>query len=557
MGFNVKEISYQFDGREEPTIRNVSFQIATGEIAAIVGKSGCGKSTLANILSGVIPNLLTNGELSGTFDSDATGKIAVVSQSPENQLFGYSVEDALVFGMENMGVPPEEMSERLEYVLDLLNIQLLRARSIATLSGGQRQAVCIASTLAMEPQVLIMDEPVSSLDPNGKNMVQKILRQLRDSGQTTIIIDNNLDWCSDVVDHVIGLEDGAVAFDGTKEEFFQDFDIQDRLGVYIPQEAEIYRELKKRFDQVDMFYTLEGAKREIAKLLPQEERPAGVKDETPPFERAIRIEQLNKTFDDGFRALIDINVDFPKGAVTTILGQNGSGKTTLVRHLNGLIKPTSGKMLYLGNPLLGKSVAEISHDIILVFQHPEHMLFEETVYRELVFCANAQGVPFQEEDVDRILKEYGFEKDKEELPVNLSMGKKHLLTILSVLFSSADVIILDEPTLGLDNSLKNRLREIVRGLKEQGKTVIMISHEIPLVFELSDYIYLINNGESVFFGDKLHMIRNMELLENVKINVPPVVKLAHSFGLPEEVVTSRQFAEAVVQAVAGRKGGRA
>ena len=126
-----------------------------------------------------------------------------------------------------------------------------------------------------------------------------------------------------------------------------------------------------------------------------------------------------------------------------------------------------------------------------------------------------------------------------------------------MLFSSADVIILDEPTLGLDNSLKNRLREIVRGLKEQGKTVIMISHEIPLVFELSDYIYLINNGESVFFGDKLHMIRNMELLENVKINVPPVVKLAHSFGLPEEVVTSRQFAEAVVQAVAGRKGGRA
>ncbi len=551
MSFAVKEISYQFDSKEEKTLNNVSFEIQEGEIASIVGKSGCGKSTLANILSGVIPELIKNGTQSGSFDL-GDKLIGVVSQSPENQLFGYSVEDAVCFGVENMGKSADEISDSLEFVLDLLNIQHLRTRSIATLSGGQRQAVCIASVLAMQPDILIMDEPVSSLDPSGKLMISHILTQLKASGQTTIIIDNNLDWCSHIVEHIIGLENGQVAFDGTKEEFFSDFSIQERLGVYIPQEVLIYRALKKQFPDMNMFYTLDGAIAEIEKYVkPDERKDSG--HQTVSFDPIIKVEDLTKTFDDGFHALIDVNVAFPKGAITTILGQNGSGKTTLVKHLNGLNRATKGRVLYLDQDLISKTVAQISHDIILVFQHPEHMLFEESVYQELVFCANAQHVPYTEEEVNEVLNTFDFGDLKDEFPVNLPMGKKHILTILSVLFSSADVIILDEPTLGLDNYLKDRLKEIIGVLRRKGKTVIMISHEIPLVFEISDYIYLLNNGESMFFGDKQAMIEHYDMLENVKILVPPVIKLAKHFGLSTDVVTADQFAEALKNKMGGEQ----
>lgn len=554
MNFAVKEMSYKFDSLEKKTLDNVSFSIQEGEIASIVGKSGCGKSTLANILSGVIPELIKNGEVTGTFDMGENQMIGVVSQSPENQLFGYSVEDAIVFGVENLGKAADEIGDSLEYVLDLLNIQHLRSRSIATLSGGQRQAVCIASVLAMQPDILIMDEPVSSLDPSGKLMISKILTQLKASGQTTIIIDNNLDWCSYIVEHIIGLEDGKVVFDGAKEEFFRDFDIQNRLGVYIPQEVLIYRALKQYYPDTDMFYTLDGAIEEIEKQtgLKRNDR-ASVTREMPAFEPAVKVEDLTKTFSDNFHALIDINVSFPKGAITTILGQNGSGKTTLVKHLNGLYRATAGRVLYLDQDLISKTVAEISRDIILVFQHPEHMLFEETVYKELIFCAEAQKVNYTQEDVEQVLTQFEFQKEREEFPVNLPMGKKHILTILSVLFSSADVIILDEPTLGLDNYLKEKLKEIIGVLRQKGKTVIIISHEIPLVFEVSDYIYLLNNGKSMFFGDKEDMIEHYEMLEDVKILVPPVIKLAKYFGLPADIVTADAFAKALKNKAGGEQ----
>ena len=167
MDYRVEGITYKYSKEGRTVLDNVSFSIEQGKVTAIVGPSGCGKSTLLEILSGVIPTLISNGELSGTFQKPEDSLISVVSQTPENQLFGYGVEDAIAFGLENMGVPQAEIAQRMDYVLDLLSLQYLRARSVANLSGGQRQAVCIASVLAMQPDILIMDEPVSSLDNHG------------------------------------------------------------------------------------------------------------------------------------------------------------------------------------------------------------------------------------------------------------------------------------------------------------------------------------------------------------------------------------------------------
>ena len=546
MEYKVNNISYKYTTDGPQVLKNVSFSIEQGKVTAIVGPSGCGKSTLVQIFSQVIPKLIGNGELEGSFDVPEGTFVSVVSQNPENQLFGYGVEDAIAFGLENIGMPQAEIVERMEYVLDLLKLQYLRKRSVDNLSGGQRQSVCIASVLAMKPDILIMDEPVSSLDPNGKKMVQDILGELRDSGNTTIIVDNNLVWSAGIVDHVVGILDGEVVFDGSRDEFFQNFELQEKLGVILPQEVEIYRALSAKAPDVKMFYNMDQARAELAgraTAKPRLEKEATAES----FNPVISVKDLVKQFSDGFIGLKQVNAQVPEGKIVAILGQNGSGKTTFVKHLNGLYKPTSGEVDYRGESILGKSVAQISKNIILVFQHPEHMLFEETVEKELTFCARMQGVDFTEENITEILTRYHLEKEKENFPLNLSMGQKHMLTILSVLLSSADVILLDEPTLGMDGFLIGDLEKMVLELKKAGKTIIMISHEIPFVFRLADYTVILNHGEKVFEGTKEELVEREDIFDKINIEFPPVVRLSKELGLDEIVFDVDDFIAKVTE----------
>lgn len=546
MKYKVNNISYKYTTDGPQVLKNVSFSIEQGKVTAIVGPSGCGKSTLVQIFSQVIPKLIGNGELEGSFDVPEGTFVSVVSQNPENQLFGYGVEDAIAFGLENIGMPQVEIVERMEYVLDLLKLQYLRKRSVDNLSGGQRQSVCIASVLAMKPDILIMDEPVSSLDPNGKKMVQDILGELRDSGNTTVIVDNNLVWSASIVDHVVGILDGEVVFDGSRDEFFQNFELQEKLGVILPQEVEIYRALSAKVPDVKLFYNMDQARAELAGRTTAKTR-AEKEAAAESFNSVISVKDLVKQFSDGFIGLKQVNAQVPEGKIVAILGQNGSGKTTFVKHLNGLYKPTSGEVDYRGESILGKSVAQISKNIILVFQHPEHMLFEETVEKELTFCARMQGVDFTEENITEILTRYHLEKEKENFPLNLSMGQKHMLTILSVLLSSADVILLDEPTLGMDGFLIGDLEKMVLELKKAGKTIIMISHEIPFVFRLADYTVILNHGEKVFEGTKEELVEREDIFDKINIEFPPVVRLSKELGLDEIVFDVDDFIAKVTE----------
>lgn len=546
MEYKVNNISYKYTTDGPQVLKNVSFSIEQGKVTAIVGPSGCGKSTLVQIFSQVIPKLIGNGELEGSFDVPDGTFVSVVSQNPENQLFGYGVEDAIAFGLENIGMPQAEIVERMEYVLDLLRLQYLRKRSVDNLSGGQRQSVCIASVLAMKPDILIMDEPVSSLDPNGKKMVQDILGELRDSGNTTVIVDNNLVWSAGIVDHVVGILDGEVVFDGSRDEFFQNFELQEKLGVILPQEVEIYRALSAKVPDVKLFYNMDQARAELAGRTTAKTR-AEKEAAAESFNPVISVKDLVKQFSDGFIGLKQVNAQVPEGKIVAILGQNGSGKTTFVKHLNGLYKPTSGEVDYRGESILGKSVAQISKNIILVFQHPEHMLFEETVEKELTFCARMQGVDFTEENIMEILTRYHLEKEKENFPLNLSMGQKHMLTILSVLLSSADVILLDEPTLGMDGFLIGDLEKMVLELKKAGKTIIMISHEIPFVFRLADYTVILNHGEKVFEGTKEELVEREDIFDKINIEFPPVVRLSKELGLDEIVFDVDDFIAKVTE----------
>jgi len=550
--YKAEHITYKYAADSPEVLKDVTFDIQQGKVTAIVGPSGCGKTTLVEIFSRVIPKLMTNGELSGGLVGADDAFVSVVSQNPENQLFGYSVEDAIVFGLENLGLSHDVIAERLEYVLDLLNLQYLRKRSVAKLSGGQRQSVCIASVLAMRPDILIMDEPVSSLDPNGKAMVKGVLKQLAADMNTVVISDNNLVWSAEIVDHVIGLYDGEVIFDGSRDEFFADYTLQEKLGVIIPQEVEICRALSGKVKDLKPFFTMDAARAELAGRVNGNRRVPAYQPEQTEKESVVKTVHLDKTFKDGFHALIDINTEMPEGKIIAVLGQNGSGKTTFFKHLNGLLRPDSGLVCYRGKSTADRTVADISKNIILVFQHPEHMLFEETVADEITFCARKQGTKFTDDEITEILCEYHMENDREVFPLNLPMGKKHMLTIMSVLLSEADVVMLDEPTLGMDASLIGELENLIASLKADGKTVIMISHEIPLVFRTADAAVVLGHGEKLAEGNIGEIARNTALFAEIGITLPPVVLLSQELGFDKICFNVSDFAECYLKRIGGR-----
>ncbi|MDI3328773.1 MAG: ATP-binding cassette domain-containing protein [Alicyclobacillaceae bacterium] len=565
MRLRVDGISYRYPRGSQWVLQDVSFHIRRGEVAAVVGKSGSGKSTLGYILGGVIPNLVRGGQLEGGLavePSDAG--VGLVTQVPENQLFGYRVEDAIVFGLENMGLRPEEIERRFNRVLDLLSLRPLRKRPVHTLSGGQKQIVCIASVLVMEPGVLVLDEPVGSLDPMGKALVQQVLKDLKAGGQTILILDQNLDWSAEMVDRVIGLDRGRVVFDGSLQQFFMRQDLYQSLGAVVPEMVELYHACAAREWKFPFFMTVEEAFAAFKDWgmpgLPEPGRPwLREGKERRPVASPPLLEVRNVVCDlDGFLALKGVETAFSSGCVTAVLGQNGSGKTTLVKHLNGLLKPTSGSVLFRGRPTEKKSVAEMARSVAFVFQHPDHMLFEDSVWKEITFSIRAQGKNPEDTEVARLLQAYGLWDDRDAFPLNLSMGKKHMLTILAVLLTDPEVVILDEPTIGMDNDFRKRLIRLIKELRSRGKAVVLISHEIPFVAEVSDVLVLMKDGQILNQGQADQVFGKKELFQEVNIPRPQVIQLVEKLNFSRPVATVDQFVQHILRGTeipwAGGKG---
>lgn len=542
MLMQVQGVSYTYAKKNRPAISNFNLEIDEGEIIAVVGRTGCGKTTLGNLITGVIPGIYTDGKLEGDILKLTGTNIGLVSQSPESQLFGYSVEDAILFGLENMCLPHDEVAERMEHILQMLNITHLRKRPIEKLSGGQKQSVCIASILAMGPKVIVMDEPVGSLDPAGKQIVQSVIRRLHEEKQTIMLLDQNLEWSCDVISRVIGLEDGELVFDGTLDEFISDPDLCTRLGVTLPPTADVCHHLIRSGVKAPVCTHWDG---ELKNACTGHAFTCPAPAEEPTDNGAIlEVKDLRHAFGD-FEALRGVSVSFQKGCVTTILGQNGCGKTTMVKHLNGLLRPTTGTVLFKGEDIKDKSVAQMSGCVAFCFQHPDQMLFEDTVEKELTFTSRMRGKEVSREAVLEMLKTYKLEDTIDMFPANLSMGQKHMISILACAATDAEVYIFDEPTLGMDSVLKEHLVSLITSLRDNGKTVILISHELPFVCRVSDRIVMIKQGELLATGSCTEIFSQPELFRTSNIPMPQIRLIADELGLPSHILTAQQLSECV------------
>jgi len=557
----IRDLHYSYPNARAQALRGVDLTVDEGEFILLTGPSGCGKTTFCRCLNGLIPHFY-HGELEGEVTvtglstrENSTAKLAqnvgLIFQNPDNQIFALTVEKDVAFGLENLGIPKELMLEAIDWALEKTGISHLRERGTHELSGGQKQRLSIASILAMRPKLLVLDEPTSFLDPLGAIRIFKVLEALnRDHGITIILIEHRVDLASQYVDRVILVSDGRILRTGTPEEVFT-LEETRLTGVGIPKILELSKRLNKRglsFEPLplspDAF--IEQLERNIPPMDVKRVKKTVVQDlegftGEQHMSPIIRVEDVSYTYPSGVQALNGVSLTIHKGEFVAIMGENGAGKTTLVKHFNGLLRPQEGRIMVDGVDVSQVSVASLSRKVGLVFQNPDDQLFSENVESEISFALNNFGFEKEvvEKRVDWALNLLNLEQYRKSSPFILSGGERKRVALASVLAWDPEIVVLDEPTIGQDYAQKELLRHFLMQLRTQGKTTIIVTHDVEFVAECKPRIVLMADGGITADGSTKEIMTDAEAMERASVSPPEITKifsrLSHH-GLPGDVL---------------------
>lgn len=551
---DIENLSFTYpDGAK--VLKNINLKVPKGQIVAIMGANGAGKTTLCHHLTGVIPHIFkgtTEGRaIVGGMDvyehpvHELAQKVSFVTQDPEGQLINPDVLMEVAFGPENIGLPREEIMKRAEWALEAVGLKGFESRSSSELSGGQKQRLALAAGLSMLPQVLVLDEPTSQLDPIGTTEVFEVLVGLKGKhGISTIMTTHAAEDVPRYADLVMVLNKGEVVADGTPAEVFREVELLDRVGVEVSQVARAGHELAP--DQPTWLMVEEGRK-QIVKLIEQKKlTPKPV----PPKSRAAKgdivLECVDLTFTypgtPPVTALRNVNLKVRKGEMIGIIGQNGSGKTTLVKQFLKVLKPTKGRVLLNGKDIKDFTTGSLAASIGLVLQNPDEQLFTISCKTEVEFGLRNLKLPEDEikRRVDEALGFVGLQEQWDTFPFRLSFGDRRSLSVAAVLAMRPDVIILDEPTTAQDYLGRHRIAKLAKKLNEAGHTVIMITHDMNLVAQYAERTVAMCQGEILLDGPTAEVFREAETLKKTFIRPPPVCLLTKElepYGVSGEILT--------------------
>jgi energy-coupling factor transporter ATP-binding protein EcfA2 len=515
----VENLSFRYRDRDDFAIQEVSFELEAGKVLLIAGASGCGKTTLIRCINGLIPRSY-KGELTGRVlldGQDTTDMplsrisqiVGTVLQDPERQILGAHVFTEVAFGLENLGVPREEITQRVEETLAFLGIAHLKGRETFYLSGGEKQKVAVAGTLAMKPSILLLDEPLASLDPASAEEALTLIRRLADEGKTVVIIEHR-------VEDVLKIEPELSLFmvEGQVRYFGRSGGLEARVD---------YREVKLPAPMI-----LEKARHDPP--------PSYV---PPVLATAARDGPLAEFRDVAFAyepetpVLRDINLSIRNGDLIAVLGPNGAGKTTLVKHAIGLLKPKQGQVLLEGVDTRELSVAQIARTIGYVFQSPSHMLFAPTVREELAF--GPQNLGFDQGTIERgvaeavdILNLKGLE---DYPPLGLSFGQQKRVSIAAILAMRSKILVMDEPTAGQDYKNYMAFMNAILGLPNFA-AILFITHDLDMAVCYANRVILVHEGTIAADGPPQVVLADFELLKRCRV-VPTSLLTANLEHLPQ------------------------
>jgi len=533
-------LTVRYYGRELDALHAIDLDVAPGELLGVAGENGAGKSTLALALAGLIPRVI-RAQVSGSIDvSPPDAHVGIVFSSPHNQISATkaTVREELAFGLENLGVSRAEMNARIDAALAALRIDHLAERFPFELSGGEQQRVAIASILVMGTQVLVLDEPTAQLDPASTRLVGQLLREMAASG-TAVIVAEHAPVILGEADRIAVLHEGRLVATGdpltalgsaTLEPIGLEPPTIVRLaelagvgGPRLPSDDELARALRSSLGQGAGGGP--GSQATTSPWIPVRSHPP----------TAVEVDALTHRYANGVDALRGVTLRISPGETVAIVGQNGSGKTTLVKHLNGLLRPATGEVRIGGDSLVGRRVDEIAGTVGFVFQDPDDQLFGRSVEREVAFGPrNLRLEPSTiERLVDAALAATGLDDERRTNPYDLDRSRRKLVALASVLAMDPAILVLDEPTTGQDAPGVRRIGEMVEALRDAGRTVVAITHDMELAARHFGRLVVMTAGRIVADGspEEVFDLRNEVVLASAGLVPPIAARIGAALGL--------------------------
>nr|WP_106783097.1 ABC transporter ATP-binding protein [Lysinibacillus timonensis] len=536
---SVQNLSLRYEFAERDTLSNVSFKLEQGESILLLGPSGCGKSTLTLCLNGLYPreldgslsgDIIINGKPTSSYKPGQLSRIVgVVFQDPETQFCMLTVEDEIAFGLENISVPREEMDARIDDALRLVNMEGFKSATIATLSGGQKQKLALACILAMNPQLLILDEPTANLDPIARvELIQTIKQLKKELGFSLVIIEHQLDQWTDLADRCLLLnKEGTAFYDGSIRQAIRSHQKEiAEEGIWLPK---VTQHVLSYYDP--NYYHIPLT---LEEFLHQAILYSRIKWDlkTEKIERAKRdsfLECKNVSYIANNQAILkDISLTIREGEFVAIVGRNGSGKTTLSRILTGLQRPSEGTVILRDQSLRDWKETHLRNEIGYVFQNPEHQFITNKVFDEVAFSLRMKGLHEQEiqNRVTRILGFFKLNDYVDEHPYMLSQGQKRRLSIATMIVDEQKILILDEPTFGQDMATNFEMMNLLSERYHTGTGIVMITHDMELVHTYAERIIVVHEGLIVADCTPAELwLQPVEVLKEWGLDLPIQVKM--------------------------------
>jgi len=515
----VEGLAFRYRDRDEKAIQDISFELESGQLMLVAGSSGCGKTTLIRAINGLVPRSY-KGELTGqvrlagkdTTDlslAEISHHVGTLLQDPERQILGSRVLNEVAFGLENLGLPRDEIRRRAESALERLAISHLAERETHLLSGGEKQKVAMAGVLAMEPSLLLLDEPLASLDPASAQEALATIRSLVDAGMSVMLVEHRVEDVLGISpDNVMYMQAGRIQFLGKTDELVNHLD---------------HHEVKLPAPMVIQQSASEPA--------PPAFRPA-VQAPSVAGQPILEFQNVGFGYGEGPEVLHDVDLAVSPGEIIALLGPNGAGKTTLVKHAIGLLKPRRGSVKIDGQDSARLSIAQIASNLGYVFQSPSHMLFAPTVGDELAFGPKNLGHPAEDiqEEVAYAIDVMNLSGMAEDPPLSLSFGQQKRVSIAAILAMKSRILVMDEPTAGQD--YKNYMGFMDSILQTPGfEAILFITHDLDLALVYANRVLLMADGRIAADGRPEEVLRDFDLIKRSNL-VPTSLLKANLERLP-------------------------
>lgn len=528
----VHGLKWRYKGSRDYVLKGLDFKVEKGSFTAITGPSGAGKTTLVLALTGVIPQRLPGsfeGEVRvlgmSTIEKDVveiTRKVGVVFEDPEVQFVMSTVEDELLLSLQTLDLDPEDARERVLWALGVVGLTKdFLSRQPHQLSGGEKQRVAIASAIAREPELLILDEPTSDLDPAGKEEVVQAVENVREGLDATVVmVEHEPDLIEKFADRLLVIDSGRIVMEGTPREVYSCLEEARKHAAYPPEHYELAAAAGLK----------PPAKRELSELTLLGFNLNGVCAFHEPRSGNDTVAEVRGvwfSYPDGTEALKGVNLKLRKGELVALMGPNGGGKTTLAKVIAGLLKPREGKVLVQGKPVSSYTRLELSSLVGYVYQNPQHQLFCQSVFEEVAFGLRLRGMKGAElaRRVSEALRLFGLEELRDEHPFFLSKGEKRRLALASVYVLEPSIFIVDEPTTGQDRRFSDQLMEVLRRLAEAGKSVLVITHSVDHALKFADRLVVVSRGKVLADGAPAEVLADDAVVGEAKLKRPLRVEL--------------------------------